>query len=101
MPDKSNPVRHAVARSTGATTYAHKTDDGWRVLCLNHGAATTVASRGPAWKTASHPQDFCSTCGKIDAGKAGKITEGRLDAPTSPAKKQAPAKRAAKKASGK
>lgn len=87
--NKPSPVRHAIARSTGATTLAQKTEDGWKIDCLNHGSTVTVPSRGKAWVTGSHPQDWCKECGVIAAGKGEKITGDRLDAPKAPAKKAA------------
>ena len=81
MASKTSPVRHAIARSTGATTLAQKAEDGWTVQCLNHRATVTVPNRGKAWTTGSHPQDFCPKCKAIAAGKADKITGDRLDVP--------------------
>ena len=69
------------------------TEDGWKIDCLNHGATVTVPSRGKAWTTGSHPQDFCAKCKAIAGGKADKITGDRLDIP---AKKAAPNKAPAK-----
>lgn len=93
-------IRHAIARSTGATTLARKCEDGWTVQCLNHGATVTVPSRGKAWTTDSHPQDFCTKCKPTAAGKADKITGDRLDLPTAkPVKKAAARKSTPKKAS--
>lgn len=92
MTANTDRVRHAVARSTGATTLARKDGDQWRVLCLNHGAMTQpTASRTEAWKLASHPQDWCSTCENIAKGEADKVSEGRLEMPFKPVK--TPAKR--------
>ncbi|HZJ05388.1 MAG TPA: hypothetical protein VFD59_07950 [Nocardioidaceae bacterium] len=88
-----SPVRHAIARSTGATTLAQKAEDGWTVQCLNHRATVTVPNRGKAWTTGSHPQDFCPKCKAIAAGKADKITGGRLDIPKKAAPKKAPARK--------
>ena len=90
----SNNVRHAIARSTGATTWTRKDGDEWKVTCLNHGAETTAPNRGVAWKTGSHPQDFCPKCKAIAAGKGDKITGDRLDIPTA---KKATRKAAPKK----
>lgn len=92
--EKTSPVRHAIARSTGATTWTRKTDEGeWKSTCLNHGAETTAPNRGTAWKTGSHPQDFCAKCKAIAASKADKITGDRLDIPDAkPVKKAAPKK---------
>ncbi len=70
-------IRHAIARSTGATTYAAKGEDDWTVQCLNHGATVAVPNRGKAWTTGSHPQDFCPKCKQIVAGKADKVTGDR------------------------
>lgn len=98
MPETSNRVRHAVTRSTGATTWTRKDGDDWRTTCLNHGAETTATSRGPAWKNGSTPANFCPKCRTIAAGKAEKITEGRLDLPT--AKKTAAKKPPTPKATG-
>ncbi|MGA8248758.1 MAG: hypothetical protein WB797_17760 [Nocardioides sp.] len=91
----SNNVRHAVSRSTGATTWTRKDGDDWKTNCLNHGTKTTAPSRGVAWKNGSTPAQFCPKCKTIVAGKAEKIAGPRLDLPT-PAKKAAP-KRTAKK----
>ena len=77
----SNSVRHAVARATGSTTWTRKDGDEWKINCLNHGTATTAPNRGKAWTTGSHPQDWCPKCKAIAAGKAEKITAGRLDLP--------------------
>lgn len=92
--EKTSPVRHAIARSTGATTWTRKTDEGeWMSTCLNHGAEATAPNRGAAWKTGSHPQDFCAKCKAIAAGKAEKIAGDRLDIPAAkPVKKAAPKK---------
>jgi hypothetical protein len=92
MPENSTRVRHAVSRSTGATTWTRKDGDEWRTTCLNHGAETTASARGQAWKNGSTPANFCAKCKAIAAGKAEKITEGRLDLPTAKAtaKKAAP-----------
>jgi len=91
-------IRHAVVRSTGATTFARKYGDRWTVSCLNHAnSAQDTDSRTEAWKLASHPQDWCPKCKAIAAGKADKITEGKLDIPKLPTKapaKKAPAKKA-------
>lgn len=80
----SNNVRHAVSRSTGATTWTRKEDDQWTTTCLNHKAETTAPNRGAAWKNGSTPAQFCPKCKTIVAGKAPKITEGRLDLPSTP-----------------
>ncbi|MCP3422969.1 hypothetical protein [Nocardioides pinisoli] len=95
MPENSTRVRHAVSRSTGATTWTRKDGDEWRTTCLNHGAETTASARGQAWKNGSTPANFCSKCKAIVAGKAEKITEGRLDLPAPKAKKPATKKTAA------
>lgn len=86
--DTTTRVRHAVSRSTGATTWTRKDGDEWRTTCLNHGAEATATSRGAAWKNGSTPANFCPKCKGIVAGKAAKITAGRLDLPT-PTKKAA------------
>ena len=107
----SNLVRHAVSRSTGATTWTRKEGDEWKTTCLNHATETTAKARGAAWKNGSTPANFCPTCKAIAAGKAEKITGARLDLPTptpsrkladkraTPAKKPSTRKPAAKKAS--
>jgi hypothetical protein len=95
-------VRHAVSRSTGATTWTRKEGDEWKTTCLNHGTETTAPSRGVAWKNGSAPAQFCPKCKTIAAGKAEKITGDRLEIPATPkatAKKPATAKATAKKAS--
>lgn len=89
MASDSTRVRHAVSRSTGATTWTRKDGDEWRTTCLNHGTEATATGRGPAWKNGSTPANFCPKCKAIAADKADKITEGKLDVP-------APAKRKAK-----
>jgi hypothetical protein len=93
----SNRVRHAVSRSTGATTWTRQDGDEWRTTCLNHGSETTASARGAAWKNGSTPANFCAKCKAIVNGKAKMITEGRLDIPKTAAKKTA-AKPAASKA---
>jgi hypothetical protein len=92
---KTSPVRHAVSRSTGATTWTRKEGDEWKTSCLNHATETTAPSRGVAWKNGSTPAQFCPKCKAIVAGKAEKITGPRLDLPT-PTKKAAPKTPAAK-----
>lgn len=82
MPESTNQVRHAVSRSTGATTWTRKDGTEWRSTCLNHGAEATATSRGAAWKNGSTPANFCPKCKAIVAGKAEKITGDRLDLPT-------------------
>ncbi len=102
MPENSTRVRHAVSRSTGATTWTRKDGDEWRTTCLNHGAETTASGRGQAWKNGSTPANFCAKCKEIAAGKAEKISGARLDLPTPTAKKAAakkPATTTAKKSS--
>ena len=98
MPATAN-TRHAVSRSTGATTYTRKENDEWTTTCLNHKAETTAPNRGAAWKNGSTPAQFCPKCKTIASGKAEKITDGLLDLPATPAKK--PAKPAPKKAPAK
>lgn len=75
-------VRHAVAHSTGATTWVRKVADGeWKITCLNHRSTTTAPNRNAAWVVGSHPQDFCGKCKVISEGKAEKINRGRLGIP--------------------
>lgn len=63
-------IRHAIARSTGATTLARKDGDNWLVSCLSHStAAEPTESRTVAWKLGSHPQDWCSKCAPIAKGQ--------------------------------
>lgn len=89
-------TRHAVCRSTGATTLARKQDDGtWNIDCLNHGATTTAPNRGGAWKVAPKPEGWCPKCKAIAAGKAEKVEGGLLDIPV-PATKKAAKKPASK-----
>jgi hypothetical protein len=97
MPSKTentSPVRHAIARTTGTTTWTRKTGEEWTATCLNHDQSTTAPNRAKAWTTGSHPEAFCSKCKGIATGKADKITGDRLDIP---APKKAPAKKAAPK----
>lgn len=96
MPENSTRVRHAVSRSTGATTWTRKDGDEWRTTCLNHETDTTASARGQAWKNGSTPANFCAKCKAIVSGKAEKITVGRLDLPTA---KKAAAKKPATKSS--
>ncbi|WP_426241848.1 hypothetical protein [Nocardioides sp. LHG3406-4] len=96
MPENSTRVRHAVSRSTGATTWTRKDGDEWKTTCLNHEAETAATSRGPAWKNGSTPASFCAKC-KALAAKGEKITGPRLDLPvTKVAAKKASAKPAPK-----
>jgi len=71
------PVRHAIARTTGATTLARKRGDGRTIECLSHGATTTAPNRSVAWIVGSHPQGYCSTCAAIVAGKGDRRGQGR------------------------
>jgi hypothetical protein len=96
MPANAN-TRHAVARSTGATTLANKAEEGWTLVCLNHGSENPQTSRGAVWKAAAHPEAWCPKCKAIAAGKGEKITDGLLPIPT-PTKKAAPKKPATKAA---
>lgn len=91
----TNNTRHAVSRSTGATTWTRKEGDEWKTTCLNHGAETTAPNRGAAWKNGSTPAQFCPKCTTIAAGKAEKLAAGLLNLPTAkktPAKKPTPKK---------
>ncbi len=92
----STNVRHAVSRSTGATTWTRKEGEEWKTTCLNHKTETTAPNRGVAWKNGSTPAQFCPKCKQIVAGKLAKITGPRLDLPT-PSKKAAPKKPTARK----
>lgn len=79
----SNNIRHAVSKQTGATTLAFRTGRGqWEVRCLSHSTKTTVANRGEAWTTSSHPATFCAKCKTIAAGKGKRIEGKRLAMPT-------------------
>ncbi|WP_395690686.1 hypothetical protein [Nocardioides sp.] len=88
----TNNTRHAVSRSTGATTWTRKEGDEWKTACLNHDAETTAPTRGAAWKNGSTPAQFCPKCKAITEGKAEKLAAGLLDLPTPTAKKPAPKK---------
>jgi hypothetical protein len=102
MASNETRVRHAVSRSTGATTWTRKDGNEWRTTCLNHGTETTATARGAAWKNGSTPATFCPKCKAIMAGKAEKITDGRLDLPTPKTAAKKPASKAtASKASAK
>jgi hypothetical protein len=79
-------VRHAVSRSTGATTWTRKEGDEWKTTCLNHKAETTAPNRATAWKNGSTPAQFCPACQKI---VAGKLAVGLLDLPAPTPKKAA------------
>src|SRR4051812_33145853 len=98
MTEKTPGVRHAISRSTGATTWTRKDGDDWRTTCLDHGAEVTAAARGAAWKNGSTPANFGPKCKSIAAGKLAKITGDRLPIPTAKGTaKKASAKPAAKK----
>lgn len=104
MPAKNptnSPIRHAVARTTGSTTHTSRQADGsWLSICINHNSTASAPNRSKAWTTGSHPEAWCPACKAIAAGKKPKITEGRLDLPTTkktPAKKAAPKKPTAPK----
>lgn len=86
--------RHAVSRTTGATTLARKVGDTWLIECLNHAAKTEAPNRTIAWTTASHPAKFCAKCKQIVAGKAERISSGLVDLPP---EEPAPVKGAARK----
>jgi len=101
MTDSKPAVRHAVSRSTGATTWTRKDGDEWRTTCLNHATDTTAKARGAAWKNGSTPANFCAKCKSIVAGKLDKITGDRLDLPAPTAKKAATKKPATKAAAAK
>lgn len=88
---RTSNTRHAVSRSTGATTYTREEADEWKTTCLNHGTETTAPNRGAAWKNGSTPAQFCPKCKMIASGKAEKITDGLLDLSTTPTKKSAKA----------
>jgi len=79
------PVRHAIARTTGATTLARKRGDGRTIECLSHGATTTAPNRSVAWIVGSHPQGYCSTCAAIVAGKVERVTGERVALPATKA----------------
>jgi len=91
-------IRHAIARSTGATTWTRKDGDEWTSTCLNHGVETTAPNRGKAWTTGSHPEDWCPKCKAIAAGKADKVTGDRLEIPAAKPEKASPKKAAQKRA---
>ena len=79
--------RHAVVRSTGATTWTHKDGDEWKCECLNHGTSTTAPTRAAAWTTGTRPQNWCATCKRIAAGKVERRTDGLLPLPATPTAK--------------
>lgn len=87
-------TRHAVCRATGSTTLALKQEDGWSLVCMNHGTENPQPSRGAVWKAAAHPEDWCPKCGLIAKGKADKITDGLVAIPAP--KKATPKKPTAK-----
>ena len=93
----TNNTRHAVSRSTGATTWTRKEGDQWKTTCLNHKAETTAPNRGAAWKNGSTPAQFCPKCKAVTEGKADKLAAGLLDLPTPTPAKKAPAKKASPK----
>ena len=81
MTEKTPGVRHAISRSTGATTWTRKDGDEGRTTCLDHGAEVTAKARGAAWKNGSTPANFCAKCKAIASGKLAKITGDRLPIP--------------------
>lgn len=87
------PVRHAIARTTGATTLARKLGDAWEISCLSHGAKTTAPNRSAAWISGSHPQDYCATGAAIVAGTAERVTGERVAIPEPKPAKPAPKSR--------
>jgi len=97
MTEKKNAVRHAVSRSTGATTWTRKEGDEWKTTCLSHKTETTAPNRAAAWKNGSTPAQFCPNCALIVSGKAEKLATGLIDLPAPITKKAAPKKPAAKK----
>jgi hypothetical protein len=97
MPATAN-TRHAVSRSTGATTWTRKDGDEWKTTCLNHAAETTAPNRSAAWKNGSTPAQFCTKCKAIASGKTDKLAVGLIDLP---ATKPAPAKKATPKRTAK
>ena len=66
---KTSPVRHAVSRSTGATTWTRKEGDEWKTSCLNHAAETTAPSRGVAWKNGSTPAQLVAALKAVARGR--------------------------------
>lgn len=96
MPATKTRVRHAVSRSTGATTWTRKEGDEWRTTCMNHGAETSAAARADAWKNGSTPALFCAKCKAIASGKTERITVGLIDLGPTP---NTPPPRTRKKAS--
>lgn len=102
MPATTTRVRHAVSRSTGATTWTRKDGDEWKTTCLNHGSETAVAARAAAWKNGSTPALFCAKCKAIASGKADRVTVGLVELPSKqPAKKAIPPRGTTKKTSAK
>jgi hypothetical protein len=93
----TNRVRHAVSRSTGATTWTRKDGDEWKTTCLNHGSETTTSSRAAGWKNGSTPANFCAKCKAIAAGKTDRITGDRLELPATTPTPKVAVKRAAPK----
>lgn len=93
----TNNTRHAVSRSTGATTWTRKEGEVWTTTCLNHKAETTAPNRGAAWKNGSTPAQFCPKCKAITEGKADKLAAGLLDLPALTPAKKAPAKKSSPK----
>ena len=84
MPEKTPGVRHAISRSTGATTWTRKDGDEWNTTCRDHGAAVSATARRAAWKNGSTPANFCAKRKSIASGKLAKITAtGDLSPPPS------------------
>lgn len=51
----TNNTRHAVSRSTGATTWTRKEGDTWKTTCLNHDGRDDRAEPGSGLENGSTP----------------------------------------------
>lgn len=79
-------VRHAQAKSTGATIIvqrvgpgsAYEQEPGWMSMCLNHGQLVFHDTRILAVRHSSEPEGWCSDCETIASGKGAKIRGAKL-----------------------
>jgi hypothetical protein len=79
-------IRHAVAKSTGATIIVERTgpgssieqDAGWATVCANHATLIIHETRAAALSHAVEPEGWCADCERIANGKADRITTGLI-----------------------
>lgn len=79
-------VSHRKTRTTGATVTVTKVgpgssfeqDPGWMTMCLNHGQLVFHETRALAMENSSVPEQWCSDCESIAAGKRPKFTGRKI-----------------------